>query len=246
MADALYNYYNGVLGTNFEHSRRIDLHAIGVPSADLAALEHLFTDEEVWTVVAELPSDRAPGPDGFTGLFYKRAWPTIKPDIMNAINAFWAQDSRSFYHLNDAYMILLKKKDNPAEIRDYRPISLFHSFGKLVTKCMARRLSGVLDHLVQRNQSTFIKGRSIHDNFRNVQLACKAIHSRRTPCVLLKIGIAKAFDSMSWTFLLEVMQHMGFGRRWRNWISAVLSTSSTRILLNGHPERRICHAWGLR
>lgn len=47
MADALYNYYNGVLGTNFEHSRRIDLHAIGVPSADLAALEHFFTDEGV-------------------------------------------------------------------------------------------------------------------------------------------------------------------------------------------------------
>lgn len=144
MADALYAYYNDVLGSNFKRSRRIDLQAIGVPSIFLTALEHMFTEEEVWSVIAELPNDKAPGPDGFTGLLYKKAWATIKPDILNAFNAFWLQDSRSFYHLNDAYMILLKKVGNPTEIRDYRPISLIHSFGKLVTKCLARRLAGVL------------------------------------------------------------------------------------------------------
>lgn len=211
MADALYSHYNSVLGTNFERSRRINLHKIGVPTAHLTALEHMFT-EEVWSVISELPNDKAPGPDGFTGLFYKLSWPTIKVDVMNAINAFWSQDARSLHHLNDAYMVLLKKKDSPTEIKDYRPISLIHSFGKLVTKCMARRLAGVLDPLVQHNQSAFIKGRSIHDNFRNVQLTCKVIHSRRAPCVLLKIDFAKTFDTVSWTFLLEILQHMGFGR----------------------------------
>lgn len=64
--------------------------------------------------------------------------------------------------------------------------------------------------------------------------------------MLLKIDIAKAFDTVAWTFLLEILQRMGFGRRWRNWISIVLSSSSTKILLNGHPGCRICHARGLR
>jgi hypothetical protein len=130
-------------------------------------------------------------------------------------------------------MILLKKKEHLVEIRDYRPIRLIHSFSKLITKCLAKRLAGVLDARVLRNQSAFIKGRRIHDNFRNVQLACKAIHERKSPTILLKIDIAKAFDSVSWPFLLEVLQHMGFGQRWRNWISILLSTASTKILLNG-------------
>jgi hypothetical protein len=39
---------------------------------------------------------------------------------------------------------------------------------------------------------------------------------------MLKIDIAKAFDTVAWTFLLEVLQHMGFGLRWRNWISIIL------------------------
>ena len=153
---------------------------------------------------------------------------------------------RSFHHLNDAYMVLLRKKDNPEEIRDFRPISLIHSFGKLVTKCMVNRLVGIHDRLVRRNQSAFIKGRSIHDNFRAVNLACKVVHATRTPCVLLKIDIVKAFDTVSWEFLLDVLQHMGFGLRCRNWVATALSSASTRILLNGKAGRRVCHARGLR
>lgn len=142
-------------------------------------------------------------------------------------------------------MILLKKKPQPTEIRDYRPISLIHNFCKLVTKCLANRLATVLDGLVWHNQSAFIKGRCIQDNFRAVRLSCKALHARQVSSVLLKIDIAKAFDSLCWTFLLEVLQHMGFGRHWRNWISAILGTASTKILLHG-VARRICHARGLR
>lgn len=190
-------------------------------------------------MINDIPNDKAPGPDGFTGIFYKVAWPVIKGDIMNAINAFWALDTRSLNLLNDAYMILLKKKDQPEEIKDYRPISLIHSFGKLITKCLANRLAVVLDDLVRHNQTAFIKGRRIHDNFRTVRLSCKAIHAKRKPCVLLKIDIAKAFDSVAWSFLLEVLTHLGFGLRWRNWISSVLFSASTRILVNGRPGRRI-------
>jgi len=34
-----------------------------------------------------MPNDKAPGLDGFTGIFYKKAWPIIKKDILNAFNA---------------------------------------------------------------------------------------------------------------------------------------------------------------
>jgi hypothetical protein len=88
MADALYGYYNGLLGTNFVRSRCIDLHQIGVPSLQPHELEVLFTEDEVWNVIKELPNEKSPGPDGFTGMFYKVVWGIIKVDIMHAINAF--------------------------------------------------------------------------------------------------------------------------------------------------------------
>jgi len=245
-AEACYQHFMGILGTNFQRSRRFDLNVLGLPVEDLQEVERLFTEQEVWAAIQELPGDRAPGPDGFSGLFYKKCWHIIKDDIMHAFNAFWALDYRSFHHLNEAFMILLRKKEQPSEISDYRPISLIHSFEKLLSKCLTLRLAPWLQRLVQPNQSAFIRGRSIHDNFRTVRLNCVAIHKARLPCVLLKVDIAKAFDSVDWSFLLEILQHMGFPRRWRDWLAGILSTASTKILLNGVTGQRICHARGLR
>lgn len=119
LANAFYDHYNELLGSPFSRTRRFDLAAIGLPSCDLASLDVLFTEAEVHEVVMSLPNDKAPGPDGYTGLLYKLAWDIIKGDLMNAVNAFWTRDGRSFAHLNGALMILLRKVDQPAVIRDY-------------------------------------------------------------------------------------------------------------------------------
>lgn len=150
-AHAIFHYFNNVLGTNFERTERISLAAIGLPSHDLQELDEMFTECEVWRTIAELPNDKAPGPDGFTARFYKVAWDIIKTDVLCAFNAFWSLDMRSFHLINEAYMVRLRKKNEAEEIKDYRPISLIHSFGKLITKCLANRLASRVDGMVRHN-----------------------------------------------------------------------------------------------
>lgn len=161
-------------------------------------------------MIKSLPSDKAPGPDGFTGRFYKSCWPVIKVEILAALNSLFLTNGQGFASLNDALISLLPKKDEAVDVKDFRPISLIHSFGKLFSKILASRLSPRLDELVAPNQSAFIKGRSLHDNFRYVQLAARALHAKRVPRLLLKVDIAKAFDTVSWPFLLEVLDQLGF------------------------------------
>jgi hypothetical protein len=60
------------------------------------------------------------------------------------------------------------------------------------------------------------------------------------------LDISKAFDSVSWAFLLKILEHMGFGRVWSDMIIGLLTTSSTQILLNGVPGDFINHQRGLR
>jgi hypothetical protein len=106
------------------------------------------------------------------------------------------------------------QKQMDDQVKDFRPISLVHSFAKLVTKILANRLAKRLTEMVSPSQSAFIKGRFIQDNFMLVQQTSRLFHQQNMPRLLFKLDIAKAFDSVSWPFLIEVMQHMGFGHIW--------------------------------
>jgi hypothetical protein len=62
----------------------------------------------------------------------------------------------------------------------YRPISLIHSFAKLVTKVLANKLAPHVTKLISANQCAFIKGRLIHDNYMLVHNSIMALKKRWT------------------------------------------------------------------
>lgn len=64
--------------------------------------------------------------------------------------------------------------------------------------------------------------------------------------LFIKLDIAKAFDMVYWSYLFELLQKIGFGPRWRSWISTMLASASLRFLLNGIPGRPIKHKRSLR
>jgi hypothetical protein len=119
----------------------------------------------------------APGSDGFTGRFFQAVCPIIKCDVLQALAAIWSMDTHSLYLLNQAYMFLLRKKKDTEEIKDFRPISLIHSFSKLFTKLLSAIMALFMHRLVLPNQSAFICGRAIHDNFHDVQSSAKLLHA---------------------------------------------------------------------
>jgi hypothetical protein len=142
-------------------------------------------------------------------------------------------------------MILLRKKPDAEEIKDFRPISLIHGFGKHFTKVLTTCLAPHMGSLVLSNESTFIRGRAIHNNFRAVQSLVKLLRACKTPCILHKVDIAKAFDTVNRLFLLSLLRQLSFSQKWTGCISLILSSASTRIILNGVPGQRIYHERGL-
>ena len=111
----------------------------------------MFTEEEVWKVIKEIPTDRAPGPDGYIRAFYHVAWPIIKGDIMAALMKLYVGDGRGFDKLNGAHITLIPKKPDAIEVGDYRPISLPHSFAKIFAKLLALRARPRMSKIIEIN-----------------------------------------------------------------------------------------------
>lgn len=111
---------------------------------------------------------------------------------------------------------------------------------------LANRLAPHLNNLVSKCQSSFIKRRCIQDNFLYVQNTVRRLQKTRTPTLFMKLDIQKAFDTINWSYLLEVLQALGFGARWRRWISILFGMASSRALLNGQQGDRFSHKRGMR
>ena len=163
-----------------------------------------------------MPQNKAPGPDGFTGHFFNSCWQIIRHDVSAAINSLYNLRCQDLNLLNKANIILIPKKEGAEEIHDYRPVSLIHAIAKIIRKLLVLRLAPLINELTSPCQSAFIKKRSIHDNFLYVRNLTRKFHRTKSPALLLKLDISKAFDSVRWDYLLSLMQRRGFPMRWRN------------------------------
>jgi hypothetical protein len=79
---------------------------------------------------------------------------------MAGVSAVWSRKFLNFDKVNSAFITLIPKMVGADQVKDFQPISLIHSFAKLVTKLLANRLAGRLQYMVFPIQSAFIKGRS--------------------------------------------------------------------------------------
>jgi hypothetical protein len=178
-AAAVDQFFSNLIGTNVDRDWTNDLDALGLPSHDLSELDAPFSEKEVWETINGLPLDKGPGPDGFTRRFYRVCWQIIKEDLMAVVSPVWSRKFNNFGRLNTAYISLIPKKEGAYQVKDFRPISLVHSVAKLITKILANRLARRLYDMVSPNQSAFIKGRFIQDNFMLVQQTSRLLHQQK-------------------------------------------------------------------
>jgi hypothetical protein len=117
---------------------------------------------------------------------------------------------------------------------------------KMICKALTSRLQLQICDLIDENQSGFMRGCSISENFVHAAEIIQVCHKRKVPAVALKLDFAKAFDSIDWTSLRLVLEARGFPPQWCDWMDAIFRTSKSAVLLNGVPGRWIDLKRGLR
>lgn len=212
---------------------------------DLSPLQDPFTVLEIEVAVKQLARNKASGPDGVLNEFLQLHWGVIKSDLIRIMQGFY-DHSIDLTAINQANITMIPKKEEPKHVSDFRPISVMNAVPKLISKILANRLRSFLPDLISPTQTAFIQGRQISENFNTTREILHHISKNGKPACFIKLDFAKAFDSVNWTFLRTIMLARGFPSRWITWIDCLLSTASSRIIMNGGESDFFKHRKGLR
>lgn len=245
---AILNVFHNQLRNLLGNSAPTDQFLVGhlYPAGlDLSGLEAPFSEEEVHAAIKGLAANRASGPGGLTNEFLKKFWTIIKTDIMRVFGELYG-GNLDLSQFNRANIIMIQKKEEARCVKDYRPISIINIIPKLISKVLANRLCVYLPDLISMQQTAFIKGRFIAENFISTRELLHHVSRTKSQAIFTKIDFSKAFDSLKWGFLLEIMRARSFPVIWVNWITMILQSASSRVLINGHKSEYFIHRRGLR
>ena len=68
MEKNIHHFNSNILGESLDQSITVNLNELNIPRLDLSDLKAPFTKEKkIWRTICSLPSDKGPGPNGFTG-----------------------------------------------------------------------------------------------------------------------------------------------------------------------------------
>ncbi|GJZ84117.1 RNA-directed DNA polymerase, eukaryota [Tanacetum coccineum] len=208
-------------------------------------LECDVSREEIKRAVWDCGIDKSPGPDGFTFGFYRRFWNVIEKDVVEAVRFFFNYGSFPKGG-NSSFIALIPKKPDANMVKDFRPISLIGSLYKIIAKVLANCLVVVLGDIVNEVQSAFVADRQILDGpfiLNEVVQWCKA---KKKQAMIFKVDFEKAYDSVRWDYLDEVLKKFGFGERWCSWIQGCLKSSRGSVIVNGSPTKEFQFYKGLK
>ncbi|XP_057965498.1 uncharacterized protein LOC131156065 [Malania oleifera] len=156
--------------------------------------------------------------NGETTESYEQAWNTVGRDVVLPVKEFF-NSGKLLKQLNHTIIALIPKSSHASNVNDFRPISCCNVVYKIISKVISTRVKPCLKELINPAQAAFVKKRSMAENIHLVQELVRGYARKRvTPRCLLKVDLRKAFDTVAWPFLTDMLKHLKFPQEMINWI----------------------------
>ena len=190
---------------------------LDIGSESATKIKEPFTKEEVFAVLSELNGDKAPGPNGFSMAFWQFSMDFLRNDVMGFFREFY-EHKKFIRNMNTTFLVLIPKKGDAKDLKDFRPISLVGGLYKLLAKVLANRLKRIIGKVIFPAQNAFVEGRQILDATLIANEGVGSWLRRNESGLLCKLDIAKAYDHINWDFILMVLKKIDFRSRWLQWM----------------------------
>jgi hypothetical protein len=132
-----------------------------------ANLLNPLRESEVKDALFQMFPTKAPGPDGYPAHFFQRHWDICGAEVTSVVmRVLNGEDDLTL--INQSFILLIPKVENPEELGQFRPISLCNVIYKIASKVVANRLKVVLPEIISEEQSAFVPGRLITEYYHSL------------------------------------------------------------------------------
>lgn len=202
--------------------------------------------DEVKQALMGINDNKAPGCDGFNAHFFKKLWILIGEEVTHAVLQFF-ETTEIYRAINCTVITLIPKIKNPSSVKEFLPISCCTILYKVISKILTTRMQEVMDAIIDNSQSAFVPGRLIMDNIVMSHELVKAYGRKGiSPLCMIKVDMQKAYDSVEWSYIEQVMQLLGFPQFFLKWIMSCITSVSYTVMINGVATKPFQAKKGLR
>ena len=199
---------------------------------EVQTLEGKITYAELLHALKQMKNEKSPGLDGYTAELFKLFWIDLGIFVLRSINYGYEKGSLSMTQKQGVITCLPKQDKDRNYLKNWRPISLLNVVYKLASSAIANRMKTVLDSLIREDQKGFISGRCISANVRQIYDVLFETKNQELPGLILSVDFEKAFDTVSWEFIENVLKYFNFGPSIISWIKLFQSGSESCIIQN--------------
>ncbi|XP_072009068.1 ATP synthase subunit C lysine N-methyltransferase isoform X1 [Engystomops pustulosus] len=229
--DVLQTFYADLYTTRMQASDRdienflakLSLPQLSAEHRDM--LEGPLTLEEIEEATQAMANDKAPGVDGMPMELYKKFGGILLPKLLKVFEESFEKGDLPRSMKEAIIVVIPKEGKDPQVPESYRPISLLSTDVKILAKTLSNRLIRVIPSIIHSDQTGFMPQKSTSINIRrlllNLQIPADNIGQR----AVLTLDAAKAFDSVEWQYLWEVMRVIGFGPNFISWVKVLYSAN---------------------
>ncbi|XP_074271073.1 uncharacterized protein LOC141594994 [Silene latifolia] len=158
------------------------------------------TTKEIGDTLFSIPDIKSPGQDGYTNKIFKDSWGEIGGDVISVVMDFFHQ-GKLLKQLNAANLTLIPKCERPQSVLEFRPISCCNVVYRVISKFLCARLVEDLIRLYERPNAT--------------------------PRCMFRIHLQKAYDTVEWTFVDQLMDMLKFPVKFKEIIMQCITVTFT-------------------
>ena len=199
---------------------------------DKVTLASDITDQEIFNAVKGLNPNKAPGIDGIPIEFYQKFWDIIKSEVINIVKNIITGKLLQ-HHQKKAIITLLPKGGDPTLLKTWRPISLICSDVKIISKILANRIKPILKNIISPDQYC-VNGKTISECNSKLRDSLYYYGKNKSSGAIINLDWEKAFDRVNWSFLIKIMEKMGFPEMIIRWVIVMHTNLQSICLINGN------------